>query len=249
MIRERARNRGRLTGLVVMAMMLVLLPATAGAQDLEEVAEPDAVSVVTLVLEDQAALVAVVDAGFDLDHNVEPVGDGFTVTAIVTNAEMAELEAMGVGIDVEAKSSDGSAADLTIEWDAGPGTDIGDGGTAQLNDFVDAGQYLYHRGQFELGGQSELTIGSGSAAGTYVAVESSFGSPIDVAGTTGTVELVSDGTGDPTLGCSSLVGFTPGNVALFDRGSCPSWTRSQTPRPPGPLPRSSPTTTAAPRSP
>jgi hypothetical protein len=33
-------------------------------------------------------------------------------------------------------------------------------------------------------------------------------------------ELVNDGSADPTLGCSSLVGFTPGRIAVLRRGVC-----------------------------
>lgn len=48
----------------------------------------------------------------------------------------------------------------------------------------------------------------------------SFGPPLPDAGVQGEVELVNDGTALPTQGCSPLVGFTPGNIALIDRGSC-----------------------------
>jgi hypothetical protein len=34
------------------------------------------------------------------------------------------------------------------------------------------------------------------------------------------LELVDDGSADPTLGCGALVGFTPGNIALLRRGTC-----------------------------
>ncbi len=37
---------------------------------------------------------------------------------------------------------------------------------------------------------------------------------------TAQAQLVSDGTGSPTLGCSPLVGFTAGRVAVIDRGTC-----------------------------
>jgi len=36
-----------------------------------------------------------------------------------------------------------------------------------------------------------------------------------------TIELVNDGSSDPSEGCSSLNGFTPGKIALIDRGTCP----------------------------
>ncbi len=36
----------------------------------------------------------------------------------------------------------------------------------------------------------------------------------------GTVELADDGSGDPNDGCGTLVGFSPGSIALVDRGIC-----------------------------
>lgn len=48
----------------------------------------------------------------------------------------------------------------------------------------------------------------------------SFGPPLPPAGIQGTVELVNDGSGNATDGCEPLVGFTPGNIALIDRGAC-----------------------------
>jgi hypothetical protein len=55
----------------------------------------------------------------------------------------------GVGyLSVEAKWADGqtSSAQLTIQRDSGPGTEIGTGGSQNISRFVDAGVYLYHRG-------------------------------------------------------------------------------------------------------
>jgi len=51
----------------------------------------------------------------------------------------------GEFLSVEAKTSGGEDVDLTVEWDSGPGTEIGSGGSASLFDFVDAGVYMYHR--------------------------------------------------------------------------------------------------------
>ena len=51
----------------------------------------------------------------------------------------------GEFLSVEAKTSGGEDVDLTVEWDSGPGTEMGSGGSASLFDFVDAGVYLYHR--------------------------------------------------------------------------------------------------------
>ena len=55
----------------------------------------------------------------------------------------------GVGyLSVEAKWADGqtNAAQLTVQRDSGPGTEIGSGGTQNISRFVDAGVYMYHRG-------------------------------------------------------------------------------------------------------
>lgn len=48
----------------------------------------------------------------------------------------------------------------------------------------------------------------------------SFGPPLPAAGIQGALELVDDGSPLPTEGCNPLVGFTPGNIALVDRGTC-----------------------------
>ncbi len=66
-----------------------------------------------------------------------------------------------------------------------------------------------------------LTINSpGTIAGDYSASGSNFGPPATVIGTTGDVEEVNDGTATTTDGCEALIGFTTGNIALIDRGSC-----------------------------
>ena len=71
-----------------------------------------------------------------------------------------------------------------------------------------------------------LTVNSpGGIAGDYPAGGAAFGPQLDGTGITGDVELVDDqddeaGAGTFTDGCQALVGFTPGNVALIDRGAC-----------------------------
>jgi Zinc carboxypeptidase/Chitobiase/beta-hexosaminidase C-terminal domain len=70
-------------------------------------------------------------------------------------------------LSVEAKSSDLEAATLTVSWDSGPGTPIGSGGTAELDPFVDADVYLYHREQIEIDERPtmvEVTSSSGGSA-------------------------------------------------------------------------------------
>ena len=59
-----------------------------------------------------------------------------------------------------------------------------------------------------------------AAAGTYQAAGAAFGPPADATGIRGQIVLVSDGTGIPTEGCSPLVGFPAGAIALVDRGTC-----------------------------
>ena len=59
-----------------------------------------------------------------------------------------------------------------------------------------------------------------SAAGTYEANGASFGPAPDETGLAGDIVLVNDGSSDPTEGCSPLVGFPAGAIALVDRGGC-----------------------------
>ena len=63
----------------------------------------------------------------------------------------------------------------------------------------------------------EIPVGQ-PLAGIYEANGASFGP--SVYNVTGTVELITDTTAPVTNGCEPLVGFTPGNVALIDRGIC-----------------------------
>ncbi len=71
-----------------------------------------------------------------------------------------------------------------------------------------------------------LTVNAPAAiAGDYPAGSADFGAVLDAVGVSGIVELVNDnddqgGTASVTDGCQALVGFTPGRVALIDRGAC-----------------------------
>ena len=60
-----------------------------------------------------------------------------------------------------------------------------------------------------------------SAAGTYAATGAAFGPHAGEAGIDGPIVLVNDGTALPNEGCSPLVGFPAGAIALVDRGTCP----------------------------
>lgn len=55
----------------------------------------------------------------------------------------------------------------------------------------------------------------------------SFGPPLPAGGIQGTVELVDDGAGTSSDGCEPLVGFTAGNIALIDRGTCAFTVKAQ----------------------
>lgn len=64
----------------------------------------------------------------------------------------------------------------------------------------------------------QVVVAAGAAAGTYPAAGAEFG-PAPVA-VTGSLVLVNDGSASPTQGCSPLVGFPAGSIALADRGGC-----------------------------
>jgi hypothetical protein len=59
-----------------------------------------------------------------------------------------------------------------------------------------------------------------SAAGEYLAAGASFGPHPPEEGISGDIELVNDGSANPTHGCDPLVGFPAGAIALADRGTC-----------------------------
>lgn len=63
-----------------------------------------------------------------------------------------------------------------------------------------------------------------AAAGTYPASGAEFGIP--PAGQAASLILVNDGTVSPTTGCSPLVGFPAGAIAVVDRGGCTDDTKA-----------------------
>lgn len=69
-------------------------------------------------------------------------------------------------------------------------------------------------------GAMELEVTSpASIAGLFDALGAAFGQP-HPAELSGEFELVNTGTATPTDGCVPLIGFTPGRIALIDRGNC-----------------------------
>ncbi|MDH3402535.1 MAG: M36 family metallopeptidase [Acidobacteriota bacterium] len=72
-----------------------------------------------------------------------------------------------------------------------------------------------------------LTVNSpGTIAGDYAATHPSDWSGALDPPTTADLEIVDDGSANPSEGCGPLVGFTPGNIALIDRGNCEFGTKA-----------------------
>ncbi|PWT87424.1 MAG: metalloprotease [Acidobacteria bacterium] len=110
------------------------------------------------------------------------------------------------GDDVQAEAQDGSSLN-----NANFGTPV-DGMQPRMQMFVwvPSGGYV-------------VTVNAGTIAGDYTATPAVFGAQLSSSGpVTGDVELVTDSgtTGSPTDACEPLVGFTPGHIALLDRGTC-----------------------------
>ena len=89
---------------------------------------------------------------------------------------------------------------------------------------VDAYVDLHHRGgcdQINEARPNLVTIDApSSAAGSYEAAGATFGPDPTRQGLSGAIALVADGSVNPTEGCSPLVGFPAGAIALVDRGTC-----------------------------
>lgn len=62
----------------------------------------------------------------------------------------------------------------------------------------------------------------GRIAGSYAVMPAQFGPPLTGFGRSGDLVVVSDGSADPTLGCSPLVNADEidGKIAVIDRGTC-----------------------------
>ncbi|MBR8742883.1 M14 family metallopeptidase [Nocardiopsis sp. MG754419] len=97
-------------------------------------------------LEEREATIERLRAENEPDGAVAPRSAGNDLE--VLRADYFEGRA-GAFLSVEVRSPHGQDTNfaLTVERDAGPGTEIGDGGTQNLTRFVDVGVYMYHRGQ------------------------------------------------------------------------------------------------------
>jgi len=102
--------------------------------------------------------------------------------------------------------------DFERSWSTGNGPNLvwnGPAVTAEAPNVLGPAQVLLVTAPADIAG-TELPFGTAS-----------FGPGLPPGGIQGTVELVDDGAGaSATDGCEALVGFTAGNIALIDRGSC-----------------------------
>ena len=76
--------------------------------------------------------------------------------------------------------------------------------------------------EFEPPNTHQVSVASGTAAGTYEGAGATFGPALDLTGLTATIVEAFDGSGTTTDACEALTngGTVSGNIALVDRGSC-----------------------------
>jgi len=116
-------------------------------------------------------------------------GQSYQTLAVSPNGAVRLLRAdyftsnQGRFLSVEAKSAAGAADTLTVRWDSGPGTPMGSGGSINLQAFVDAGAYLYHRRQFAVTARPDLVeVASSAAGGESATARASEWLPVDERG-------------------------------------------------------------------
>lgn len=239
---RKSTNSRRFAWLLALALAASMLAPGAAAQTDEELQEdPETASLVEIHLADRTELDRLVATGADLTADLVETADGYTISAVLTPSQEAELRAEGFNLrdalqsqedidalraeraqtlqsksslsfqtlaesetgalkvlradyfegaageflSVEAKSGAGEVDTITVSWDAGQSTDIGDGGSIDLFDFVDAGVYLYHRRQFSVDARPELIEVSSSDTGESVTLSVVEWLPLDETGNQG----------------------------------------------------------------
>ncbi len=129
-----------------------------------------------------------------------------------------------------------------VHWSTWDGTSAGADGLTKPNGLeIDARGVVYVTDEFGLvrafdieGGYrtrigdlpNVMQVTSGPATGLYPATSANFGPRTTAAGVSGSLSLVNDGTANPTLGCSALIGFPAGSVALVHSGGCAVTTKT-----------------------
>jgi hypothetical protein len=116
--------------------------------------------------------------GVDVSEPAEPVTDPAKLSAETESLETAAVDnvliaradyfesSQGKFISVEAKTDLAQTATLTLEWDEGPGTPIGSGGSIAMQSFVDAATYMYHRRQIGVDDRPEYIRVTSSGGGS-----------------------------------------------------------------------------------
>jgi murein tripeptide amidase MpaA len=82
-------------------------------------------------------------------------------------------------VAVEAKSSAGADAELTLSWDTGAGTAPASGGSAEMSAFVDSGVYLTHELQVPVDERPNRITVSSSLGGSAVGEPELWLDPVD----------------------------------------------------------------------
>ena len=148
---------------------------------------------------------------FDISDPANPVGLGFVPTPCGSHTATGVPDVKNGRLLVYNSPSSGVAACQGIDIVEVP--------------FDDPSSASYLR--FESSGDPAVTqpnlvtIDAPSpAAGTYQASGAAFGPLPSVNGVSGDIVVVNDGTAFPSQGCSPLIGFPAGAIALVDRGTC-----------------------------
>ena len=228
--------------LLALALATSMFASGASAQTDEPLQEePERAALVEVHVADRTELDRLVATGADLISAVEETSDGYTLSAVLTPSQEAELRSQGFSVgdtvqtqedvdalraersralqsksglsvqtlaesetgalkvlradyfdgsdgeflSVEAKSEAGDDDTITVSWDSGADTEIGDGGTIELFDFVDAGVYLYHRRQFSVDTRPELIEVTSGDTGESVTLSVVEWLPLDESGNQG----------------------------------------------------------------
>jgi extracellular elastinolytic metalloproteinase len=147
---------------------------------------------------------------FYMNNIIHDVLYGYGFTEPAGNFQTNNYGRGGVGGDaVRAEAQDGGGVN-----NANFSTPAQDGGAPRMQ------MYLWNPSGGVL--PNQVTVDAPSpAAGTYGATGAAFGPPLGSTAIPGSLEVANDGSAVPAEGCAPFIGFTPGAVAIVDRGTCP----------------------------